>query len=260
VNCRRKPSSEETSFIMQLEKQVRIFQLCTGVLTVLVVVLLISGFQERRQKFQELDVERLNIVEPDGKLRMTISNKERVPDPILNGKTYAGARKGSRGAGILFFNDEGDECGGLSFSGKESGKTAQASGVLMFDQFHQDQTVGIAYSQSGDRKSAGLHVWDRPQTPASVWVDRIQAAERMPDGPQKQAEQDQIKQAAARGELGAHRVFVGKGTDGSAGVTIADRLGKNRIALIVDDKNTAHLQFMDESGKVVYTIPSDSPK
>src|SRR5258706_11164251 len=128
---------------MTLERQVRILQLYTGALTVALAALLLSGFQNRKQKFQELDVERLNIVEADGKLRMTISNKERVPEPIVNGKTFTGARKGAKSAGIIFFNDKGDECGGLAFSGSGEGEDINAGAALLFDQFNQDQTVGI---------------------------------------------------------------------------------------------------------------------
>jgi hypothetical protein len=245
---------------MSMRKQLRLLQLYTVTLTLVLVVLLLSGFQARRQKFDELDVERLNIVEPDGKLRMTISNKERVPDPIINGKTYTGARKGSKSAGIIFFNDEGDECGGLAYSGKASGTQGQASGALLFDQFHQDQTVGIMYSQSGDRRTAGFHVWDRPLTPASVLVDRMQAIDKMPDGAEKQKALDAIKTEAARGEWGMHRLFVGNNADGSTGLTVADRLGKQRIALLVDPKGAAHLQFLDEAGKTVYSIPPESAK
>ena len=245
---------------MTIERRLRLLQVYTVALTLVLGDLLITGFQTRRQKFEELDVERLNIVEPDGKLRMTISNKERVPDPVLNGKTYTGMRKGSKSAGMIFFNDEGDECGGLAFSGKASGEHGQASGELLFDQFHQDQTVGIMYSQSGERRSAGLHVWDRPLTPASVYVDRMQAINRMPDGPEKQKALGQIQAEASRGELGMHRLFVGNNADGSTGVTVADRLGKQRIALLVDSKNTAHLQFLDETGKVVYSIPPEAAK
>ena len=241
---------------MTLEKQVRLLKLYTGTLTVFFVVFLAAGFQESRQRFREIDVERINIIEPDGKVRMVIANKERQPDPIINGKTFKGARKGDKSAGIIFFNDEGDECGGLAYSGRAVGGNAQAGGALLFDQFHQDQTVGIMYSQSGERKSAGLHVWDRPQTPADVLVEQMQAITAMPDGPAKQAELQKMKDAQARGELGAHRVFVGKGSNGSAGVTIADRFGKDRIVMVVDEKNSAQLRFLDDSGKVVYSIPT----
>jgi len=243
---------------MKLEKQVRLLQIYTVTLTIGFGAFVVSGFQETKQRFREIDVERVNIVEPDGKLRMVIANKQRQPDPIINGKTFVGARHGAKSAGIIFFNDEGDECGGLAYSGQAENNGPQASAVLMFDQFHQDQTVGIAYSQSGDRKSAGLHVWDRPATPADVLVEKMRAVEKMPDGPDKQAELQKMKDAQARGELGAHRIFVGKGTDGSAGVTISDRLGKDRIVMVVDDKNMARLRFLDESGKVVLSIPADA--
>lgn len=241
---------------MKLEKQVRILYLYTGTLTIGLIVLVVSGFQNRKPKFEEIDVERVNIIEPDGKIRMTISNSQRVPDPVIGGKTLVGARHGAKSAGIIFFNDEGDECGGLGYAGKDG----QAGGQLMFDQYHQDQTVGISYSQSGERRSAGLHVWDRPDTPANVLVERMQAIERMTDAAEKKAALDAIKAEAARGELGAQRVFVGKGRDGSAGMTIADRTGKTRVALTIDDKNAAHLQFLDESGKVVYSVPAESGK
>lgn len=244
----------------KLRRQLRFLQLYNGILTIVLVVLLASAFQTRRTRFDEIDVERINIVEHDGKLRMTISNKDRTPDPVINGKTYTGARKGSKSAGMIFFNDEGDECGGLAFSGTAAEKGGNAGGVLLFDQFHQDQTVGIMYGQSGERRSAGFHVWDRPLTPASVYVDRMQAINAMPDGPEKQKALDQIKQEAARGELGMHRLFVGNNADGTTGVTIQDRLGKQRIALLVDQKNAAHLQFLDEAGKVVYSIPPESSK
>jgi hypothetical protein len=37
------------------------------------------GFtQTQKQKFAEIDVERINIVEKDGKLRMVISNQDRL--------------------------------------------------------------------------------------------------------------------------------------------------------------------------------------
>lgn len=245
---------------MKIETQLRVLQLYTGVLTVGMLVLITSAFQAKRQRFVEVDVERLNIVEPDGKLRMTISNKERVPDPVINGKTFAGARQGSKSAGMIFFNDQGDECGGLAFSGKAAGTGGDAGGALLFDQFHQDQTVGIMYSQSGERRSAGLRVWDRPLTPITEYVDRRQAIERMPAGPAKEKAQEQLRQEAARGDWGMQRLFAGNNADGTTGLTIADRTGKKRVALLVDQNNAAHLQFFDDAGKVVYSIPAESAR
>ncbi|RYZ53519.1 MAG: hypothetical protein EOP07_17655, partial [Proteobacteria bacterium] len=40
----------------------------------------------QNQKFTEIDVERINIVMPDGKKELVISNRLRVPAPIHDGK------------------------------------------------------------------------------------------------------------------------------------------------------------------------------
>src|ERR671921_2142766 len=85
--------------------------------TTLIVLMAITAFvqQPQKQKFTEIDVERINIVEPDGKLRMVIANRPRSIGPIYKGKPF-GYAGGSR-PGIIFFNDEGTENGGEPFQG-----------------------------------------------------------------------------------------------------------------------------------------------
>jgi len=78
------------------------------------VVFVLSAFaQARRQKFDEIDVERINIVEKDGKLRIVISNRERQHPGIIDGKLIP--RPNGRAPGMIFFNHKGDESGGLIF-------------------------------------------------------------------------------------------------------------------------------------------------
>src|SRR5215212_639585 len=85
--------------------------------TTLIVLMAITAFvrQPQKQKFAEIDVERINVVEPDGKLRMVISNRPRSIGPIYKGKPFGYA--GGARPGIIFFNDEGSENGGLGFGG-----------------------------------------------------------------------------------------------------------------------------------------------
>ena len=65
-------------------------------------VLTIGAFRQiRANRFTEIDVERINVIEKDGKLRLTISNAARLPDPIIGGKSYplrGGTGSGSAGA------------------------------------------------------------------------------------------------------------------------------------------------------------------
>src|SRR6476646_3001470 len=106
--------------------------------TTLIVLMAASAFvrQPQKQKFGEIDVERINIVEPDGKLRMVISNRPRSIGPIYQGKPFA--YPGGTRPGIIFFNDESTENGGLTFTGRRRDDGSYSSSVGMsFDQFDQ---------------------------------------------------------------------------------------------------------------------------
>jgi hypothetical protein len=93
----------------------RFLAIYSGVLTLIFVVTVFAGFSKPsdRQKFAEIDVERINLVEPDGTLRMVISNKSKFPGIIIKGKETPHPDRNT--AGMLFFNDEATENGGLIF-------------------------------------------------------------------------------------------------------------------------------------------------
>src|SRR5262245_50172581 len=106
------------STVMQskLERDVRFLKIYAAFATLLCVVVLFSAFayqENRKQKFEEIDVERINIVEKDGKLRMVISNRERQHPGVVDGKIMP--RPNGRPPGMIFFNHRGDEAGGLIF-------------------------------------------------------------------------------------------------------------------------------------------------
>src|SRR5215475_266480 len=98
-------------------------------MTLLVGVQSLAAFRQSAQKarFTELDVERINIVEPDGKLRMVISNRPRSIGPVYQGKPFGYA--GGTRPGIIFFNDEGTENGGLTFTGRRREDGTYSSSV-----------------------------------------------------------------------------------------------------------------------------------
>lgn len=88
---------------MKLEKKVFYLQTYCLIVTLLVGGALVMGFsQSQKQKFTEIDVERINVVEKDGKLKMVIANKERQHPGTMDGKYYK-EREGQRAAGMIFF-------------------------------------------------------------------------------------------------------------------------------------------------------------
>src|SRR5687767_4893474 len=207
----------------RLEKEVRLLKVYAVVTTLLLGVLVFSAFQQANQKtrFTEIDVERINIIEKDGSLKMVISNGERQHPGIIDGKMLS--RK--RPPGMLFFNEKGDECGGLSFDGDQKDGKASAGGLLAFDRFRQDQTVGIQYGEGNGQYHAGLRVWDRPDTSLGLVIDKLAAIEKMSEGPAKTAAMRELRETAG----GAERVMVGRDREQAAVVRLADAKGRPRI-------------------------------
>ncbi len=230
--------------------QLRFLRVYAIVNTLVLVFLATTAFRQAAatQKFDEINAQRINIVDADGTLRMVIANKDRMHPGVIDGKTIDRPRPV---AGMIFFNDEGDEVGGLTFSGQARDGQRRASGGVMFDQLKQDQTVGISYSETNGQRTAGLQVWDRSDTPLSDLIRKLNDANALPDA----AARDKAVQAArATAPPGPRRVFVGKNADQSATVSLADANGKPRLLLKVDADGTAGIEFLDADGKVVQRV------
>src|SRR4051812_46978325 len=118
-----------------------------NVLPILLGAVLLAGFAAKPQpnRFDEITVERINVVEKDGTLRMVIANRDRSPSPMEYGKPF-GQGAGDR-PGIIFFNDEGTENGGLIFSGHTKDGKVESTGSLTFDQYNIDQALALQFSQ-----------------------------------------------------------------------------------------------------------------
>ena len=157
----------------KIEKEVRYLKIYAVVSTLLFAVFLLSAFAVvSKKKFEEIDVERINVVEKDGKLKMVISNKERQHPGTMDGKYYK-EREGQRPAGIIFFSEKGDEIGGLVFDG-DTGKGQ--GGSLTFDKFRGDQTIQFTHAEDADGKYfAGLRVNDQTvrSVPSALPAGRI---------------------------------------------------------------------------------------
>src|SRR5690606_15064363 len=128
--------------ITKLKKQVSLLQryaiMVTLLLGVIGVAVLLRSFKNFStiEDFDEINVKKINIIEEDGKLRLSISNKERSIANLYKGKPI-GIPGGNR-PGFIFLDDEESEIGGLVFSGvkdPENGNYFQ-SGHLSFDQYN----------------------------------------------------------------------------------------------------------------------------
>lgn len=237
----------------KLERDVRNLKIYAGVLTAVLIAIAVCAFiRPSRRRFDRIDVHRINVREPNGKLDLVISNSPQMPPAIVDGKSFP---NGPRGPGLLFYNGKGDEDGGLAFSSHTlpNGKYS-ADGQLMFDQYNQDQEVGIEYQDNNGKRVAGLHVWDRSNTPLDQVIARFKGMSR--------AERNAAlrKSIASGTPLVATRVFVGKRPDKSSQVMLADADGRPRLVMVVQASGAAEIQFLDEDGKVVKSISATATK
>jgi hypothetical protein len=220
--------------------------------SLLLIVIAAAAFRQAAlpKSMGEITVERLNVVDANGTLRMVLAGKDRMHPGVMDGVTIDRPRPV---AGMLFFNDEGDEVGGLTYTGTVVNGRGRANAGIMFDQLKQDQTIGISYSESNGQRNAGFQVWDRSDTVRlSELITKLNAANTIPAGTERDRAVADIR---ANAPPGPRRVFVGKTTDRSAAVVLADAQGRPRLTLTVDATGNPRIEFLDDAGKVVARIP-----
>jgi len=190
--------------------------------SIVLIVVLLFFLRDRNapKNFDLIQAQQIRIVEPDGTLRMIISNSKKLPGVIVHGKEVEKVDRPQ--AGMLFFNDEASENGGLIFSGSknQNGEVVNSGVSLSFDRYGGKQEVNLIGVDDKDAKFAGLAISDsRPGekfTPTRIWV--------------------------------------GRNSDGSSEMALMDSSGKKRIELKVLENGVSSLNFLDEKGKVLKSL------
>jgi hypothetical protein len=198
--------------------------------------------------FDTITAQRIDVREPDGTLRMIISDAARAPGIIIKGHEQPHPSRQS--AGMIFYNDEGTENGGLIFSGKQlADGTRQSIGSLTFDRYEQDQVVQLVASEDGQTRSGGLIVNDQPEhTMDWAALDRARSL--------KGAAQRAGFKAANAG--GTPRAFLGRAEDKASELVLRDDAGRKRLILHVGAAGDTSIEFLDDSGKITRRLDATS--
>ena len=191
----------------------------------------------RPNAVKTLDVERINIREPDGTLRMVIAGRDSFPGSFHKGQEIDRPDR-RHAAGLLFLNDEGTENGGLIWAGKSNEGQVNAGASLTFDRYENDQTLQLLQTDNGERDMAAVIISDRPGE--SMFETK--------DG------QATIRDGAAGG---APRIFLGKSLDRASVLMLQDGQGIPRIMLRVDKDGGSSIDFLNDKGEVVRSVGPD---
>ena len=202
----------------------RFIVIYSGVLTAVFAVAMLTGFSRSPiASFDEINVQRINVREPDGTLRMVIADSAKLPGVIVKGKEQPKVDRPQ--AGMIFFNDEGSENGGLIFGGKRDahGDVVDSGGSLSFDRYNANQVVQLLGVDDKENSMAGMAVSDSKENGS-----------------------------------GHRRIWVGRSADGSALLSLMDAVGNERIQMKVASDGAAEIDFLDANGNVTKVIRGDS--
>lgn len=214
------------------------------------------------QAFETIDVQRINVVEADGTVKMIVTNAGLFPngEEQINGRGTNVERK--KRAGMLFFNEDGIECGGLIYDGekKENGHSSGLS--LTFDQYDGDQVMQLLTtdSQKGDERyvSSSLVFNDRPQKESQEKTREImeelgQLRKTDPDLFKKKYQDYQEQELIG----GAPRIMLGKSRSQNNGLFLFDDKGLPRAMFYIDKDNNPKLEAFDQQGNVISSWPNN---
>jgi len=241
-----------------IPRELRLLKGYALVMTALLGTVSVAAFRQAAQKtkFTEIDVERINVVEPDGKLRLVISNRARSIGPIYKGKPF-GYPGGTR-PGLIFFNDEGTENGGLTFTGqRRPDGTYSSSTGMSFDQFNSDEVLTLRYSDENGRKTTGISIAERDERDIYDLIMARDSINKMADSAAKAAALQRLFGPRNGVPLQATRIYLGRDRSRAAVLNLSDPNGKPRIRLKVDSLGAASLEFLDEKGAVTAKYPTN---
>lgn len=220
-------------------------------------VLVLTGFASGQTQFKTINAERINIVNEDGKTVLAIANKQTIAKAVVEGKTYPLQATSGRelSAGMIFFNQEGDEMGGLLFNSFKMPNGRYAGiGHLSFDRYRDNQVLALQYKENAAGVTSGLTLWDRPGSGKfKTSLDLVE--EHLNATPERKKEIEKILgEMQQNGELGSERIFIGSKNQ-EAQLTLKDSRGRVRARLVIDKSDQPVLEFLNEEGKVTSKFP-----
>ncbi|AUC83890.1 hypothetical protein CW731_00675 [Polaribacter sp. ALD11] len=224
-------------------------------------ILLLSTFAfktNKNQKFGTIDVERINIVESDGTVKMIITNVEKFPNgaTTINNRILNKNRK--KRSGMLFFNEDGIECGGFIYDGTKNEKGHSSGLSLTYDQYDGDQVMQLLTTDTGKgdkrRVTSALTFNDRAanetQQGTQSIMDELDAIK------DKELWRKKYQEYVDQELIGATpRIMLGKTRSENNGLFLFGDNGKTRGMFYVDKNNKVKLEVYDDKGNVTNSWP-----
>ena len=238
---------------MNMLSHPRILVMYSSVVTIALIVVAFFTFRiMHNPQFGTITVRRINVVEPDGTVRLTISNRADFPGGWIHKKESPRPDRRDA-AGMLFMSEEGTEQGGLIWgAGQLPDGTIENHGHLSLDQYEENQIFALDAGQEGKDKFSRITISDQGDYP----VDEKRKAEETIGALPADKQDDAWGQFFSTHRHDVQRLQLGRSPDGSVGLNLSDGNGKTRIRLAVQADGKSSMQFLDANGAVVSEFPA----
>jgi hypothetical protein len=238
--------------IKSIRRGIRLLRYYTLGVTLFAGMALLGAVHEaaRNATFDTITVHRIDVVDREGKMAMVITDHDDMPPPIINGRVFE-RHGGADDNGIIFYNQRGDEQGGLIWDGQRfANGTFGSSNALSFDTVNTDQLIHVEDGDENGKTFSEVIGWNQPDYTTAGFFDLILQADALKTRSQLQAF------LAAHPNFGPKTRFVlGYGAENASQVVLADAQGRPRIKMYVTADGQAALQFLDVNGNVVAQYP-----
>jgi hypothetical protein len=219
-----------------------------GLLTLALAVIVFSGFREtNKATFDEITTQRINLVEPDGSLRLVIADQARFPGSIIKGKEFPRPDRSS--TGFIFLDEEGSEIGGQLWGGRMKDGKPEWKGSLTFDRYLGDEAISIGTDGLDGKEGTSIALVDGNHD----IIESLKESARIRALPA-----DQQPEAWKKFKVDfpyTRRLVLGRGEDKSVLVHLRDQKGRNRLVLKVDSNGEPAIELLGTDGKVTARMP-----
>ena len=231
----------------------RFLAVYSSVLTITFAAVVLGGAaMVRHQTFGVITARRINIVEPDGTVRLTISNRAEFPGAWNRRKEYPRPDR-REAAGMLFMSEEGTEQGGFIWGASQlPDGSIQNHAHLSFDQYEENQIFALDAGQEGKDKFSQITMTDQGDFPIEEKRKANAEIEKLPTNEQDAAWDKYF--ATHRHDV--RRLALGRSRDGSVGLELRDQNDRVRLAVSVRSNGEPVLQFFNEDGKLLRELTS----
>lgn len=169
-----------------------------------------------------LSARRIDIVDADGTIRMTLSGE--TPAPIIDGIQY---KRAFNVAGLILYDDKGSERGGFGTADVEGGMA-----VLALDHPAMD-AIGWRVSPDG---SVAFSINQAPPLIREPGLDG----------------------ALVPGVSTPTRIQFTVAANGTPAVSLSDRNDRPRIRMTVTEEGFGSIQFLNASGEIIHSLTPEA--